>query len=1040
MNHIVAKKSLINSIHQLYFDSRTIRSIIESAQTFRDSDQPISKHVYILRQISRAVIRMSWAKNAVLHHHSSLLPWPTLINLEQLDNETLEAYLTALRKDNNLDLLIEKLSRCVSYAEEQIAIQKQQYQVLAAISAHHEKISILTQGLKDSLEVAEKEQLKKITTSKQARKEEQQQGIIQTRKALQTLRDIHSHMAMLKQYTSNSETSGEVPKLALQLLAQLNSPTIFTLKLTVNPELIEDLVGSLLQLLNSSNYLNSTSFQDSWLDPLIVKMKRVLALPRSKVVEAFFAEQQEFDDVNLFINSSDTRKIINQILHLAYKPLETFVKDKANFSAVHQDQLLNSLKLLQLFIKEFKPTTSAEPDLRDRARFFSDSILSIVEGNWSHASLAVKEIHDFFVSNEAKDSKTDKEKTREDDSSSTAPNWDKLYLSDVAMLKHHIKDCIHLPYSTLSKHRSTLSNAEKMYNRYEGASLSMDKKAVLDKLFKSFTEINLVITTLQKSTLPEPLFFDIITLVNGGLINNASVDGNGDIRIDGQIASLKSITTYVANRAHWIKDYNASLARKIQKASKDESIPDITLKELHAVIQKSKDDLAEAQKKAAAILEGDAAPEQHVPGYFVVLKEDMLLSTIQALTPILLVWKARLCNPIDVDGNPPEEILKRAYHKELIELALQLINQVCFAGELEGHDDFVAIYRLAILRVTSVLGEIFHEMRGAPYYSNEPDIQKVSDWRNILQHFSVFKNGTEILLSYVKNGSVKRHESVQAAATDAGIDGCDDNPATSIETVLTVLQHDIFNKDKFQSLSDESARLLGLAREYMLTFAGGDLIRDLKLSPRFLEFNTLYIHTKNKMGILSATNIAAELQLTRNKYAHAPLISSMSKPNQDKALMLRMFELVKSVRGIEPVKSSDLDLVQNGVIPAMQLCWVILVLTNKDGSLRKDLESCIQKNMDQFARLLNIKLTEDGDADAWLLQVESRIHQLVTEYGDPSLKEVLNLAVAAENGADMGADSASAGVKRFGLFSLYCRNVYKERNDQWHQLQLPEVN
>ena len=1031
MNHIVAKKSLINSIEQFRLDAHTVRSIIKRLQIFRDRELPISEYLDALRRISRDVIRMSWAKNSVIDHNPSSLPWPTLINLERLENSTLEEYLLTLAKGNNLDVLIEKLYQSVFYAEEQIEIQKQKYKVLATISAYYEKFATLTQGLKDDLDAAEKEQFK---TDKQARKQQQQpeeaqkRKELQTRKPLQAARDIYSHMDTLKQCISNSEKSGEVPKLALQLLAQLNLPTISIVEGAVNPELIEDLVYSLLMLLNSCDYLNTTKFQDSWLGPLIAEMKSVLALPRSKMVEAFIAKQQQFHDVSFFIDSSDYVNIIIQILNIAYKPLATLVKDESNYYIEHHIQLSNSLKLLQLFIKGLKPTTAVEAALRERACAFSGSILSILEGNRPHAGDVIKEINEFNVCDDVKGSKAGKEV----DSTTT----EQQYLSHVSTLKELIKICISTDYSGLKNYSSSLSNAQRIYSRYYDSSLSMDKRDLLDKMFNTFTEINLQITTLQKSKLPESLFLDIITLVNKGLINNASVDDNSDIRINGEIASFKHIAIYVSNRANWTSDYQAPVARKIQKAAKDESIPDIPLKELYVLIKKSKADLDTAQKKAAAILEADAAPEKPMTGLFKVLNQEVLLSAIKALEPTLMDCKEQLCKPIDIDGSPPEEILKRAYHKKLIEFALELIHQVCFPTTLVEHQDLATIHRLAILRATSVLGEIFYEMRGASYYINHLDVQRVYEWRNILLHFAMFKNSNEVLLSYVKNGSVIKGESAQASAKDAGIDAGDDNPAQVIETLLTVLQHEIFNKDKFQSLPDEYARLLELAQEYMLTFAGGDLIRALKLSPRFLEFNTLSIHTQNKMGILSATNIITELQLTRNKYAHAPLLSSLTNPSHDKALMLRMYDVIKSVRGIKPVKPSDLDLVQKGVIPAMQLCWVILVLTNKDGSLREDLESWIQKNIDQFARLLTIKLKEEAGADAWLLQVEGRINQLVTEYGDPGLQAVLHSVVAADHGAGVSADSASAGVKRFGLFSRYCRNVHQERSDQWHQLLL----
>jgi hypothetical protein len=255
--------------------------------------------------------------------------------------------------------------------------------------------------------------------------------------------------------------------------------------------------------------------------------------------------------------------------------------------------------------------------------------------------------------------------------------------------------------------------------------------------------------------------------------------------------------------------------------------------------------------------------------------------------------------------------------------------------------------------------------------------------------------------------------------------------------VLMILQHDVFNKGKFSNLSVTSASLLGLAREYMLTFAGGDLIRDLKLCPRFLELSTLPIHT-GKLGTLTATDIATELQLTRNKYSHAPLISSMTKPSTDQALLLRMFELVKTIHSIEPVKSSELDLVQNCVVPAMQLCWVILFLTKRDGSLREDLESRVQNNIEQFARVLDLKLNKEHGPIAMLEQIESRINKLVVDYGDPNLQALLSVAVAKERditfSPDKGVEAASAGVGRFGLFSQYCGKVLAGRIAQWHQL------
>src|SRR5690606_27608608 len=109
--------------------------------------------------------------------------------------------------------------------------------------------------------------------------------------------------------------------------------------------------------------------------------------------------------------------------------------------------------------------------------------------------------------------------------------------------------------------------------------------------------------------------------------------------------------------------------------------------------------------------------------------------------------------------------------------------------------------------------------------------------------------------------------------------------------------------------------------------------------------------------------------------------------------------------------------------PAMQLCWAILMLTDKNRHLRPDLEGYICANIERFERFLEI-MPQSDDMESRKADVIAKLTLLVKQFGRSHLSKKIARS-HPEFDREKEKEHAQEANDGLGIFRQYYKKVYK---------------
>ncbi len=398
----------------------------------------------------------------------------------------------------------------------------------------------------------------------------------------------------------------------------------------------------------------------------------------------------------------------------------------------------------------------------------------------------------------------------------------------------------------------------------------------------------------------------------------------------------------------------------------------------------------------------------------------------------------------DLDPDDPYQALGEAYDLNLINYALYLTNKLLESGKTSSDSiPSQQVHRLALLRGISILGETFNRLQKT--IGNEARLEynpvNLIKFRNKLQHFSTTKHGPAELRSFLEQGCCSSASSAPVPPKKSDVAKNIykiHSPLRSIERILE--QFSYITEMRSIEKTGVDPVLWQWALEYMTTFIGGDLISRLESNQIFLDnFSQVYIDT-NHIDPITSVNLGAvlvvleQVRMYRNDLSHAHL-SLMASP-EETSLKIKLVETFFKKKKFRPTEFAPEDTLHQRFKPTMQLCWAILMLTDKDRQLKKHLKNFISDNLSKFEKYLDI--TEVKDTQERLQNIITKLNQLAKQYGRPHLKAPLKDTLSPGQSEPQvqqytnvsytkGEDERIEGL---GLFKQYYRKVSNGYEEQ----------